>query len=142
MKNIELYSNPEVRVVFENYPDTIRKWVLILRDLIINTARDTVEITHLEETLKWGEPSYITKFGSTLRIACKSKSANHYCMYFQCSSRLVKTFKKIYSDMFTFEGNRAIIFELDDKLPIKEIKIIIRTALTYHKVKHLPTLGI
>ena len=84
----------------------------------------------------------MTKKGSTLRIAWKPKTPDYYGMYFQCSSRLVPTFKRVYSDAFSFEGNRAIIFNLYDPIPEEELKVCIRAALIYHTVKHLPTLGI
>ena len=142
MKNLEIKTNPEVKLVFANYPDSVRNKMLIMRELVIETAKETDGISYLEETLKWGEPSYLTKIGSTIRIDWKSKYPNQYAMYFKCTSRLVETFKVIFKDTFDFEGKRAIIFKMDDNIPKKELKSCIKTALTYHKVKHLPTLGI
>ena len=54
----------------------------------------------------------------------------------------VETFKLIYKDNFTYEGNRAIIFRIEDIVPKDELKNCIKATFTYHKVKHLPTLGI
>ncbi|WP_422104101.1 hypothetical protein [Winogradskyella sp.] len=48
----------------------------------------------------------------------------------------------IFHNTFDFEGKRAIVFPLDHEIPREELKYCIRAALTYHKVKHLPTLGI
>ena len=67
MKNLQINTNPEVDLIFNNYPDFVRGKMLNLRDLIIKTARELEEITHIEETLKWGEPSFLTKKGSTFR---------------------------------------------------------------------------
>ncbi|UOB19105.1 DUF1801 domain-containing protein [Abyssalbus ytuae] len=142
MSNIEIITNPEVEVVFNNYPDSVRNKMLYLRNLLIETAKENDQITKLEETLKWGEPSYLTKIGSTIRMDWKQKSPEHYAMYFQCTSRLVETFKMIFKNKFNFEGNRAIVFGLNNEIPTAELKHCIRAALTYHKVKHLPTLGI
>jgi hypothetical protein len=72
----------------------------------------------------------------------KQRSPDHYAMYFQCTSRLVETFKMIFKNTFDFKGKRAIIFQLENKIPTEELKYCIKAALTYHKVKHLPTLGI
>ena len=141
MKNFELKTNPEVELVFANYPDFVRNKLLALRELIIETAKEIDGITNLEETLKWGEPSYLTKSGSTIRIDWKSKSPNQYAMYFKCTSRLIETFKIIFNNSFDFEGKRAIVFKIDDLIPKKELKSCIKAALTYHKVKHLTTLG-
>lgn len=116
--------------------------MLFLRHLVIETAKATDGIEELEETLKWGEPSYLTKIGSTLRVDWKSKNPGQYAMYFKCTSRLVETFRVQFKHTFKFEGNRAIVFRLDDEVPTEALKLCIQAALTYHKVKHLPTLGI
>ncbi|MGB1393566.1 MAG: DUF1801 domain-containing protein [Flavobacteriaceae bacterium] len=139
---MEVNTNPEVEMIFANYPDIVRKKMLLLRELILETTKELEGVTTLEETLKWGEPSYITKHGSTLRMDWKSKSPDQYAMYFKCTSRLVETFKTVFKNDFEFEGNRAIVFQLKDQIPKKELKECIKATLTYHKVKQLPTLGI
>lgn len=141
IENIHITSNPEVELVFKNYPKSVRNKMLILRQLVIETANEMDGLNTLEETLKWGEPSYLTTNGSTLRMDWKLKTPHQYAMYFKCSSRLVKTFRVIFKNKFHFEGNRAIVFKLDDKIPKDELKSCIKAALNYHKIKHLPTLG-
>ena len=142
MKELHIDKNPAVDLVFNNYPDSVRTKLLALRSLIIETAGEIEGISKLEETLKWGEPSYLAKNGSTLRIDWKSKKPEEYAMYFKCTSRLVDTFKLVFKDRFTYEGNRAIVFGINETIPKKEIKQCVKATLTYHKVKHLPTLGI
>ena len=141
MKSLQLHIDPNVELVFNNYPDFVRSKILTLRELIIETAKELDEIEMLEETLKWGEPSYLTKKGSTIRMDWKKKTPDQYAIYFKCTSRLVPTFKSIYGSLFNFEGNRAIIFKLDDDIPKLALKNCIATALQYHRVKHLPKLG-
>jgi len=141
MKNLHINANPEVELVFNNYPDLIRKKILYLRSLVLEAASEMEGISNLEETLKWGEPSYLVKNGSTIRIDWKKNKPNQYAIYFKCTSKLVPTFKMIYKDIFRFEGNREIIFQVKDEIPKVELKNCITAALTYHKVKHLPTLG-
>jgi len=63
-------------------------------------------------------------------------------MYFQCTTQLVPTFKIVYKDSFKFEGNRALVFNLEEDLPIEELKNCIKSGLLYHKVKKLPLLGL
>lgn len=142
MSNFVLESDPRVETVFNSYPDHIKDKMLSLRALVIETAKEIETITKLEETLKWREPSYITKQGSTLRMDWKTKKPNQYAMYFQCSSRLVETFRSLFTKQLKFEGNRAILFSLDEEIPEEVIKQCIKATLIYHKVKHLPTLGI
>lgn len=142
MSKLQITTNPKVEEVFANYPDFVRVKMEFLRELVIETAEEIKEVTHLKETLKWGELSYLTKRGSTLRMDWKSKKPDQYAMYFKCTSRLVETFKVVFENTFVFEGNRAIVFQMDDKIQKQELTECIKATLTYHKVKQLPTLGI
>jgi len=139
---LEIKTNPAVTAIFSNYPDEVKLKMLALRELIIETATALETVSSVEETLKWGEPSYLTKKGSTIRIDWKAKTPDQYAMYLQCTSKLIPTFKLIYHNIFEFEGSRAIIFPLKDDLPKAALKKCIAVALQYHKVKHLPTLGL
>ncbi|MFT5892620.1 MAG: hypothetical protein ACI9Y7_002732 [Dokdonia sp.] len=138
---MEVTSNPEVKKVFDTYPESVKKKLLHLRALVLDAASEIDGLEKLEETLKWGEPSYLTKHGSTVRMDWKEKNPEEYALYFKCTSSLVETFKIIYKDTFTFGGKRAIIFQLDDTIPETELKHCIALALKYHKIKHLPLLG-
>ena len=142
MRKLNMKKDPMVDEVFSNYPDFVREKLQSLRELVIETAEETIEICDLEETMKWGEPSFVTKNGSTLRIDWKEKKPDQYAMYFHCTSRLIDTFRFVFDQKFQFEGNRAIVFQLEQKIPVTELKRCIKAALTYHQVKHLKTLGI
>jgi len=113
MKSLQIKINSEVEIVFDNYPNSVRKKTLTLRKLIIETADETEEIINLEETLKWGEPSYLTNIGSTIRIDWKPRTPHQYAVYFKCTSKLVPTFKMVFGNLFKYEKDRAILFDLD-----------------------------
>lgn len=142
MSKFDLRSSREVDRIFAAYPDFIQEKMQALRELVIETARETDGIDVLEETLKWGEPSYLTKRGSTLRMDWKKKMPDRYAMYFQCTSRLVDTFRMVFGNQLRYEGNRAIVFGMNEKLPVAVLKECIRATLTYHDVKHMKTLGL
>jgi len=139
---MKITTNPQLEKVFANYPDAVRDKMQFLRQLVLETAEEIESISILEETLKWGEPSFLTKNGSTLRMDWKAKAPDQYAMYFKCTSRLGETFRVLFKDKFEFEGKRAIVFQLDDEIPVKELKQCIKATLTYHDVKTLATLGI
>lgn len=141
MKNLKINRNPKVDEKFNSYPKEIVPKMEFLRNLIIETATENEMIQEIEETLKWGEPSYLTKKGSTLRIDWKPKKPSQYAMYFKCTSKLVPTFKEVFGDTFNYETTRAIVFGLDEKVPVKEIKECIEMSLTYHSIKDKPLLG-
>lgn len=133
-------KNPDVAAVFKSYPKNMREKLMYLRQLIFDTAAETEGVGELEETLKWGEPSYLTpktKSGSTVRIDWKKSKEGQYAIYFKCTTNLVTTFKERYPTEFKYGGNRSIIFDEDDEIPIKELKDCIALALTYHLNKKL-----
>lgn len=132
------FTNLEVEKVFNNYPDTIKAKMLFLRQLILDQASDENKI---EETLKWGEPSYLMEGGSTVRIDWKHTSPEQYAMYFNCQTKLVDTFKELYRFNFKFEKNRAIIFNVNEEIAVEELEHCVYLSLNYHKIKHLPMLG-
>ena len=138
MTNIK---NPEVAKKFPTYPAPFKKKLLLLRRLIFETASEIECVDEVEETLKWGEPGYATKTGSTIRIGWKESNPDRYAMYFHCNTTLVDTFKELYSDQLNFDGNRVIVFNQDDEIPIAEVKQCISLALEYHRIKHLPLVG-
>ena len=138
---MQIKCDPKVKTVFDNYPEHVKKQMLQLRELVLSAASEIDGLENLEESLKWGEPSYLTKNGSTVRMDWKKKNPEQFAIYFKCTSKLVPTFKSIYKNKFTFEGTRAIVFKLNDQIPEAELKHCISMALTYHKIKHLPLFG-
>ncbi|WP_286298601.1 DUF1801 domain-containing protein [Vibrio apostichopi] len=125
---------------FEEYPVNSRIRLEELRELIFTLSSD-LQLGEVEESLKWGEPSYSVKTGSPVRIDWKLKSPNNYYLYFHCQTKLVDTFRELHGDVLRFQGNRAIELRLSDPLPGPEIKHCLELALTYHQRKHLLLLG-
>ncbi len=131
-------ENQNVATVFNEYPPFFRKRLMALRSLILKTAKSLPEIGELEETLKWGEPSYLPKkknIGTTVRIHWLESKPHQYALYFNCQTNLILKYKKKYPHLFNYEGNRAVVFTKDDELPVKALKDCIAMALTYHLKK-------
>ncbi|MEQ9188343.1 MAG: hypothetical protein RLP15_11455 [Cryomorphaceae bacterium] len=57
MEKLVVRTSPEVKNVFDKYPERVKSKMLALRDIVLETAEETEGISHVEETLKWGEPS-------------------------------------------------------------------------------------
>ncbi|EIV8646458.1 TPA: DUF1801 domain-containing protein [Vibrio parahaemolyticus] len=125
---------------FDEYPDNARVRLEELRNIVFQVASE-LELGKVDETLKWGEPSYSVKTGSPLRIDWKLKSPNSYYVFFNCQTKLVDTFRELYGDELVFQGNRAIVLSLSKPLPETIIKSCLELALTYHERKNLPLLG-
>ena len=131
------FKDSAVQEKFNTYPSDVKKRLLTLRELIFDVANNEESITGIEEILKWNEPSYLTKNGSTLRMDWKKAKPDQYALYFNCKSKLVETFRELFSDRFEFEGNRAIVFQKDDIIDEEALRYCILLALTYHDRKHL-----
>ena len=143
MRKKTTHSNAEVAQVFKAYPSSVRRRLLDLRELIFDTAASTKGVGNIEETLKWGEPAYITAesgSGSTIRIGWKPARPDKYVMYFNCKTSLVESFKTLFPGDFRFEGKRAIVFDEADEVPIDSLTLCIGLALTYHRTKLKPRL--
>ncbi len=139
---MNVIENLAVANAFKRYPPPMKEKLMHLRQLVLEIASETEGISPVEETLKWGEPSYVTQSGSTLRIDWKESKPHQYAMYFHCQTKLVETFRRLYREQFTFEGNRAIVFQENDEIPVEELRHCILLTLTYHSRKHLPMLGV
>ena len=105
---------------FSTYPKPARDRLLALRKMIMDVAKATPGVGRIEETLRWGQPSYITPetgSGSTIRIDHIRNKPTKYAMFFICTSGLIEDFKELYRDKMTLQGNRSIVFEAADRLP-------------------------
>jgi hypothetical protein len=129
-----------VKKKFESYPQNISALLENIRAQIMLAAEES-GVGKIEETLKWGEPSYLAKGGSAIRFDWKSRAPDQYGIYFNCNTILVETFKELYGDIFSYESNRAIIFQLNDVVPVQELRHCFGLSLRYHKLKHFPLLG-
>lgn len=128
------FADAKVRKLFDSYPAPVRADLIKLRKLIFDTARSLDGVGEIDETLKWGQPSYLTsesKSGSTIRIDAL-KDGDGYAMYFHCQTNLVETFRELYPAQMTYGGNRSILFRSGDKIPEKALRHCIGLALTYH----------
>ena len=135
------FEQRAVAETFQNYPPKIGAALMNLRRIITETAKE-LNIDPLEETLKWGQPSYLNKNGSTLRIDHLKSQKDSYAMFFHCQTKLIDTFKEIYPDDFKYDGNRAILFRLGESFSEDKLKHCVELSLHYHKLKHLPLLGV
>ena len=130
--------DPNVAEVFASYPANIRTRLMKIRALIFKSAAAEA-VGPLTETLKWGEPAYLTlksKSGSTIRMGWKPSAPDRYALYFNCRTTLVDTFRTLFPEL-SFEGNRAIVLDAASEIPTDSLGVCITAALTYHLTKHL-----
>ena len=104
------FQSDAVAAKFASDPAAVQNRLLLLRALVFNTAANTPGVGPLQETLKWGEPAYLTALtgaGSTVRMDWKPKAPA------QC----------------------ALVFDLHSPLPLDALGFCIGAALTHHLPK-------
>jgi hypothetical protein len=109
--------------------------LLALRDTVFDVAASIDGVGPIEETLRWGEPAYLTsasRSGSTIRLGWKRAVPTECAMYFICTTNLVETFRVHFPHELIYGGNRAIIFRAGAKIHQGAAEFCIAAALTYH----------
>ncbi|WP_426238529.1 DUF1801 domain-containing protein [Pararhizobium sp. DWP1-1-3] len=134
-------SQPVPEAVAEalgRYPEPIRLRLLQIRDLILAVAAETQGVGQLTETLKWGEPAYLTeasRSGTTLRLGVSKSASDHCAVFVSCQTTLIATFRAHFAHDFAFEGQRALLVPATGPLPREPLALCLRAALTYHRQK-------
>lgn len=131
------FENPEVEQAFNAYPKRVRDKLLVLRDLIFQIAKESDGVGEIDETLKWGNPSYLThspKSGTTIRLSDVRGKKEKYAIFVHCQTSLVSDFRDIYPQL-EFGGSRSLIFDIGADLPIGAAKHFLASALMYHHKK-------
>jgi hypothetical protein len=129
---------PHVADAFDALPPAARAGLLELRALIFEVAAATPGVGALTETLKWGEPAYLTeatKTGSTIRLGVTRSEPPRCAIYLNCKTTLVEEYRAAFAEAFEFEGNRAVLLDPAGPLPKAALAQAIAMALTYHRRK-------
>jgi hypothetical protein len=124
----------EVSRAFDAFPAPIGKRLLQVRALIFAAAAAHDEVGRLTETLKWGEPAYLTDetgSGSTIRLG-RVKDSGRPAILFNCKTTLIDTFRERFPDQFEYRQTRALLLNVAGALPKQELTVCLSLALTYH----------
>ena len=124
----------EVSRALSALPAPICRRLLEVRELIFSAAAAHDEVGKLTETLKWGEPAYLTDesgSGTTIRLG-RLKDSDHAAVLFNCKTTLVDNFRERFPDRFEYRQTRALLVPVTGKLERKELTICLSLALTYH----------
>ncbi len=127
-----------VKKVLQSYPTVAQQRLAELRQLLFDVAESIEGIGPLEETLKWGEPAYLTsrsRSGTTVRMAWKAANPDHVSLFVNCQTSLVDSFRTLYPEL-DCHGNREVRLRLDKALP-ECLRECLAMALTYKKPRLL-----
>jgi len=121
--------------MLDSYSEPVRTRLAALRRLILDTAAATPGVGAVEEALKWGQPSFLTATGSTIRIDAVKGAPHRYALYVHCQTDLLATFREIYGERLAYEGKRALVFDAAEPLDEEAVRHCVALALTYHSRK-------
>lgn len=125
--------DPTVRAVFDAAPPQTRAGMLALRQLIFDVAARLPEVGRIEESLRWGEPAYLTpetRSGSTLRLG--APRAGGFALYCNCKTSLIADFRDLAGTAVRTSGKRAVLFAGVGDIDPALTAILITRALTWH----------
>lgn len=132
----------DVAAAFDAFPVSIGRRLRAIRGLIFKTAAQLDGVGPLTETMKWGEPAYLTEAsnsGTTIRLGWMRPSETHCAVLFNCKTTLVESFRERFPDEFAYQKNRAILLDMSRPVPDAPLSICLGMALTYKARRRVKT---
>jgi hypothetical protein len=127
------FGDKAVEKAFAAFPTEALKTAFALRDLIFDVAAQTPQAGPIEETLRWGQPAYLTsqtRAGSSLRIGLMK--TGEVAIFAHCATTIISTYATTFPEMDRIEGNRAVVFSSADDIVPERLRLLIQHGLTYH----------
>lgn len=126
------FASQQVETAYD-LPDSVaREGLLLLREMIFDIAKARPETGQIEETLRWGQPAYLTpqtKSGTTIRLGVH-KSAR-FALFVHCQSRVIPAYLEAYPMWDRVDGTRAVLFDHATEIEPRRHSWLVEQALTY-----------
>ncbi|PCJ07210.1 MAG: hypothetical protein COB16_12090 [Rhodobacteraceae bacterium] len=127
------FASAKVEQAFDLDDAEARRGLLALRALIFDIAAELPAVGRVEETLRWGQPAYLTpdsKSGSTLRLGVPKGA--RFGVFVHCQSQLIPEYLTTFPAWDRVEGTRAVLFDRASEVEPLRHGWLIKRALTYH----------
>ena len=105
---------------------------------IFHDVAEQAKVGTLDETLKWGQPSWRpskSRTGSTLRIDWNPKFPDRLSFFVDCKTDLAARMQTLYPDLPENDGQRHLAITLSAPLPEQAITHLADMTFTYHRAK-------
>ncbi len=130
----QAFENPAVKAAFDAFADENKENLLAMREMIFDVAAQTFGVGPLHETLKWGQPAYLTpetKSGTTIRLG--QTKAGGAAVLTHCQTTVVSDFRALFAQDFQYDGGRALHLSAGTDPSDLRLREFVRMALTYHQ---------
>ncbi|WP_299042453.1 hypothetical protein [uncultured Tateyamaria sp.] len=128
---------PDFLARIETWPQPAQTQFVKLRQIVHDVAT-SAEIGPLDESLKWGQPSWRPKrarVGSTLRVDWSPSTPDRLLAFVDCKTNLAAQMDTRFPGQFHNDGRRALGFDLDKPLDEDAVWQLVHLTLTYHRAK-------
>ncbi|WP_018698793.1 DUF1801 domain-containing protein [Amorphus coralli] len=125
----------EVARAFDAFPAAVRTRLLEVRALIFSTADGLDGVGPLTETLKWGEPAYLTeasRSGTTIRLGVLRDAPPTPALFVNCQTTLADDFRALAPEL-ECRGSRALLLPATGPLDAEPLRRCLALALTYKR---------
>ena len=128
------FADPRVGAAFAAFPERARSALLRIRGMIFDIADDLGTVGPVHEALKWGQPAYLTQVtgaGTTIRLAVPKTGGCAVLVH--CQTSLIGDLRAVCPDTLRYDGNRGVVFDTGEPPNENALRMLIRSALTYHQ---------
>lgn len=108
---------------------------------LFHEIADENNLGTLDETLKWGQPSWRPsrpRTGSTLRISWSEGAPDELALFVDCKTDLAERMRETYPDLPRNDGSRALAISLRKPLPEQALAHLAEMTFSYHLKRSAP----
>ncbi len=107
-------ANADVAAFFDALDPPLRRQLLGVRGAILAAAAGLPNPVAVDETLKWGEPSYrLTGKGRGTAVRINHSASGEIVLLFHCKTALVARIRERFGATLAYDSNRAVILRGD-----------------------------
>ena len=126
------FQNERMAPVFGAFDPEARAALEGLREMIFDVATGLTEVTGVEESLKWGQPSYAPKPKTGTPIRLGVTKGGEATLFVHCQTTLVSDLEADNAHGLRTIDNRAVVLPLEGVADHPGLRGFVRAALTYH----------
>ncbi len=126
------FQDEKIKAAFLNFDRAARSSLLAARHLILSMTDKLDRVSSIEESLKWGQPSYapVPKTGTPIRLGVTKTGAP--TMFVHCQTTLVSDLEADNAHGLKTIDNRAVLLPSGDLADHPGLLNFVRLAFTYH----------